>query len=453
MTEKCRKKEIVSSLDRLWLGECSYAPTAVSAVKRSFVVQVTFYPLTCFGIATDCCSSPKLRRDYSIELTGALKLGSTNGLSSDGVCILMAFNRASVQGHRAYFLVAAPALMPWSFNCPYGSFGKDARLYLPRGLVSLALKTIVCVWTYVPTKTLFVRLSFHFSVTDFDCLSTTIWFPDLASFLTLAHPLLLGPDVFSVSVSRVALDPFLLMKQGLPHKMIDLRVLFLGPFVIEIGLRQKEGPTTIPNQLDAERGDGMLSPYLHVGNWEFQTGDNGLYSFLRHSGHLPDRVKLSSSEAPSNLKGEEAYYSHVVEGCRRSRSGGLKKIKDLLVMQQVQDAEKARLKLVAAVQERDANNVAISKAQGEVITIQGKLNKALEQLGEFEKFASGPIYEQELGIPLEHPSWKEAPPEAELMDPLQAYSLLVLPDFNEAEMLKEETVEIWRKQSRSREKP
>ncbi|GFY99361.1 hypothetical protein Acr_13g0007620 [Actinidia rufa] len=59
-----------------------------------------------------------------------------------------------------------------------------------------------------------------------------------------------------------------------------------------------------------------------------------------------------------------------------------------------QAAEKARMELVAAVQERDASNAAISEARGEVAAIQVKLNKALEQLVELEKVASGPVYER-----------------------------------------------------------
>ncbi|GFZ20847.1 hypothetical protein Acr_29g0000090 [Actinidia rufa] len=59
-----------------------------------------------------------------------------------------------------------------------------------------------------------------------------------------------------------------------------------------------------------------------------------------------------------------------------------------------QAIEKAKLELVAVVQEIDASKASIFKAWGDVAAIQVKLDKALEQLVELEKVASGPIYER-----------------------------------------------------------
>ncbi|GFY85599.1 proline-rich extensin-like family protein [Actinidia rufa] len=52
---------------------------------------------------------------------------------------------------------------------------------------------------------------------------------------------------------------------------------------------------------------------------------------------------------------------------------------------------------------------------------------------------------RELSVPLEHPAWKAIPPTIELMDPPQAYSPLMLPGFDEEEMLEEEVDEILEK--------
>ncbi|GFY92413.1 hypothetical protein Acr_08g0008090 [Actinidia rufa] len=56
-----------------------------------------------------------------------------------------------------------------------------------------------------------------------------------------------------------------------------------------------------------------------------------------------------------------------------------------------------------------------------------------EQLVELEK---------ELNVSLEHSSWSVSPPIVETVDPLQVYPPLMLPDFNEEEMVEEEVDEI-----------
>ncbi|GFY84707.1 hypothetical protein Acr_03g0014810 [Actinidia rufa] len=162
-----------------------------------------------------------------------------------------------------------------------------------------------------------------------------------------------------------------------------------------------EGPE--PNEdPDAEGGDGKMSPYLHAvtdnpdkdlfldefvwvsGNWEFLNRDDSLYSFPRHNGYLPD-----------------------------------KPLKSFLHLGTDEVAKKPRLKLIVAVHDRDASNVVVSEARGELV---GLLEGARH--------------------PPEQPSWKAIPPAVKLVDPCQAYSPLVLLGLNEEGMLEEEADEI-----------
>ncbi|GFS32147.1 hypothetical protein Acr_00g0021040 [Actinidia rufa] len=89
---------------------------------------------------------------------------------------------------------------------------------------------------------------------------------------------------------------------------------------------------------------------------------------------------------------------------------GSKEIKDLLIMQQVQSLQRAfaileRMKeqfveikkfknKISSREEKDASNIAVSEARGEVATIQEQLDKALELLVELEKDVSGPVYKR-----------------------------------------------------------
>ncbi|GFZ00784.1 hypothetical protein Acr_14g0004190 [Actinidia rufa] len=67
----------------------------MGAIRRSFVMQVTFYPLTYFGIAADCCSSSKLRRDYSSLLNS----------DSSGVVFVSSWIMPVLELNRAQLLV------------------------------------------------------------------------------------------------------------------------------------------------------------------------------------------------------------------------------------------------------------------------------------------------------------------------------------------------------------
>ncbi|GFZ11110.1 hypothetical protein Acr_22g0005080 [Actinidia rufa] len=91
-----------------------------------------------------------------------------------------------------------------------------------------------------------------------------------------------------------------------------------------------------------------------------------------------------------------------------------------------QVVKKARLKLATTVQKRDARNIAISEGRVEVVAIQ--LEKIMT--------SSWPIFALVFSTP-KHSASKAAPPVIEPVDPPQAYSPLVLVDFNEEEMLEE----------------
>ncbi|GFZ12790.1 hypothetical protein Acr_23g0011750 [Actinidia rufa] len=169
-------------------------------------------------------------------------------------------------------------------------------------------------------------------------------------------------------------------------------------------------------------------------------------------------------------------------------------IRDLLVMQQVQfnlkrakkrmnslesklnkvklalsTTDQLKLNLVAVEHTWDANYLAATQAQNEVVAARAERDKALKDLAELEVMAYGPVYERvfkrginragdnydsqvaelppriymegwltflvELGIPKDNLAWSKATPTAELPDSPKAYSPMILLDFNEEEFM------------------
>ncbi|GFY81021.1 hypothetical protein Acr_01g0008300 [Actinidia rufa] len=126
---------------------------------------------------------------------------------------------------------------------------------------------------------------------------------------------------------------------------------------------------------------------------------------------------------------------------------GSKEIRDLLVMQQVQKqakldseaAEKAKLDLVATIQKRDTSYVAVIESRG-IDRASNSYDKKLPELcpSIFQK--GWLVCLKELDIPPNYPAWNAAPFEIKPLDPPQVYFSLILPHFNEEEVL-EKTVD------------
>ena len=72
----------------------------------------------------------------------------------------------------------------------------------------------------------------------------------------------------------------------------------------------------------------------------------------------------------------------------RKKIGSLEKQVNL----DLEAVEKAKLGFAVAMQERDASNAVGIEARGEVTTIQGQLDRALEQVRELEKIARGLVF-------------------------------------------------------------
>ncbi|GFS40393.1 hypothetical protein Acr_00g0068280 [Actinidia rufa] len=113
---------------------------------------------------------------------------------------------------------------------------------------------------------------------------------------------------------------------------------------------------------------------------------------------------------------------------------GLEEIRDLLMIQQrsrpnwtLRPVIRPSLSSLLLC-ERDANNAAVTEAQGEVAAIEEKLDKALGKLGELENIVCGPIFKRVYNRGIDRAV--EQP-----MDPPQVYYPLVLPNLNEEEML------------------
>ncbi|GFY97124.1 FLG22-induced receptor-like kinase 1 [Actinidia rufa] len=90
-------------------------------------------------------------------------------------------------------------------------------------------------------------------------------------------------------------------------------------------------------------------------------------------------------------------------------------------------------------EERDASNATVSGARGKVTTIQEQLNKSLEQLGELEKFASGPVYERVYNQGIDQASDNY---DGQLANLCPGIFQDVEPGFNEEEVLEEEAAEM-----------
>ncbi|GFY90934.1 hypothetical protein Acr_07g0011300 [Actinidia rufa] len=151
-------------------------------------------------------------------------------------------------------------------------------------------------------------------------------------------------------------------------------------------------------------------------------------------------VKLSLSEAPLKLKGRELVAGHSKKSKKKFgpcvvmmpkdvidlTKEGSEEIRELLVMQQ-------RAFAISEWMKEQSTEIKKSKKKISYLEKQVRLDSQAAEKA------------REIGIPPKHPAWKAVPPAVEPMDPRQVYSLLMLPDFNEKEMLEENVVEILEK--------
>ncbi|GFZ14449.1 hypothetical protein Acr_24g0006390 [Actinidia rufa] len=127
------------------------------------------------------------------------------------------------------------------------------------------------------------------------------------------------------------------------------------------------------------------------GEWEFQAGDDGLWSFLRYNSRLPD-----TTDSNAGLKIEVMLPKDIVDLAKE----GYKEIKDLMVMQQVQaklalaTTDQLKADLATVEHARDASYTITTLAQNEAAVAGAQKDKALQDLAELQAVAYGPVYDR-----------------------------------------------------------